>query len=152
VFCFMHVPEFVSHSLGSIFCYYRESCCVHLCIGFYMNIDFHFPGIMPRSTIASLCGMFHFARSWQCFPGWLFPFSIPIGNVWESRFSPSLPAFGIAINFFFSLFRATPVAYEGSQARGQMGAIAALLHHSHSNLGSELHLRSRPQLTAMPDP
>ena len=26
------------------------------------------------------------------------------------------------------------------------------LHHSHSNAGSELHLRPTPQLTAMPDP
>ena len=31
---------------------------------------------------------------------------------------------------FFSLFRAVPLAYEGSQARGQIGAVAAGLHHS----------------------
>ena len=37
-----------------------------------------------------------------------------------------------ALDFFFSfgLLRATPVAYGGSQARGQIGAIAAGLHHS----------------------
>ena len=34
--------------------------------------------------------------------------------------------------FFFCLFRATPVAYGGSQARGQIGATAASPHHSHS--------------------
>ena len=32
---------------------------------------------------------------------------------------------------FLMLFRAAPMAYEGSQARGQIGATAACLHHSH---------------------
>ena len=36
----------------------------------------------------------------------------------------------------FGLFRTAPVAYGGSQARGQIGAVAASLHHSHSNTGS----------------
>ena len=44
------------------------------------------------------------------------------------------------------------MAYGGSQARGRIGAAAAGLHHSHSNLGSELCLRLTPQLMAMPDP
>ena len=35
--------------------------------------------------------------------------------------------------FVFCLFRATPAAYEGSQARGRIGAVAASLHHSQSN-------------------
>ena len=39
---------------------------------------------------------------------------------------------------FFSLFRAAPAAYGSSQAKGQIGASAASLHHSHSNAGSEL--------------
>ena len=52
--------------------------------------------------------------------------------------------------FFFS--RAAPAAYDGSQARGLMGAVAAGLHHSHSNAGSEPHLWTTPQLTATPDP
>ena len=37
-------------------------------------------------------------------------------------------------------FRAAPAAHESSQARGQFGAIAASLHHSHSNIRSELCL------------
>ena len=43
--------------------------------------------------------------------------------------------------FFFCLFRAASVAFGSSQARGQIGAIAAGLRHSHSpsNAGSELH-------------
>ena len=54
--------------------------------------------------------------------------------------------------FFFGLFTAIPAAYGGSRARGLIGAIAASLHHSHSNVGSKPHLQPIPQLTAMPDP
>ena len=54
--------------------------------------------------------------------------------------------------FFFLSFRATPAAYGGSQSRGLIGAVAAGLHHSHSNAGSELRLQPTLQLTAMPDP
>ena len=43
--------------------------------------------------------------------------------------------------YFFLLFRATFAAYGGSQVRGQFGATAANLHHSHSNTGSEPHLQ-----------
>ena len=57
--------------------------------------------------------------------------------------------------FVFGLFaisRAASAAYGGSQARGLIGAVAAGLHQSHSNSGSELCLRLTPQLTGMPDP
>ena len=54
--------------------------------------------------------------------------------------------------FFCFLFRATPTAYGGSQARSPIGAAAANLHHSQSNARSEPRLRPTPQLTAMPDP
>ena len=53
---------------------------------------------------------------------------------------------------FFAFSRAAPAAYGGSQASGLNGAVAASLRHSHSNAGSEPHLRPIPQLTAMPDP
>ena len=39
--------------------------------------------------------------------------------------------------FFFSVSWATPEAYGGSQARGQIGAVAASLCQSHSNMGSQ---------------
>ena len=52
----------------------------------------------------------------------------------------------------FAISWAAPVAYGGSQARGLIGAIAAGLHHSHSNVGSYPHLQPTPQLTATPDP
>ena len=53
---------------------------------------------------------------------------------------------------FFFLFRATPTACGGSQARGQIRATAAVHSHSHSNTRSKPHLRPIPQLTAVPDP
>ena len=43
-------------------------------------------------------------------------------------------------SFFFLLFRATPAAYGGSQARGPTVAVAAGHIHNHSNIRSELHL------------
>ena len=42
--------------------------------------------------------------------------------------------------YYFLLFRATPMAYGGSQARGEIGTVAAGLYQSHSNVGSELRL------------
>ena len=49
--------------------------------------------------------------------------------------------------FFFGLFafsRAAPRAYGGSQARGPIGAVAAVLRHS--NTGSKPRLQPTPQL------
>jgi len=40
------------------------------------------------------------------------------------------------------------MAYGGSQARGQIGGVAA----SHRNAGSVLYLQPIPQLMATPDP
>ena len=42
----------------------------------------------------------------------------------------------------FGLFRATSMAYGGSQAMGPVGAVAAGLHQSHSNIRSEPHLQT----------
>ena len=50
----------------------------------------------------------------------------------------------------FCLFRAIPVAYGGSQARGQIGAVAS--GHSHSHARSKPRLQSTLQLTATLDP
>ena len=57
-------------------------------------------------------------------------------------------------NFFIlkNIFRAAPVAYGGSQARGRVGATVAGLGHSHSHARSKPHLQPPPQLMAMPDP
>ena len=50
--------------------------------------------------------------------------------------------------FFFGLFSTAPAAHGGSQARGQIGAVAASLHHSHHNTRSELCLLPTPQFIA----
>ena len=47
---------------------------------------------------------------------------------------------------FLSFFRAAPMTYGGSQARGWIRATATGLHHSHSNARSELHLRTPSEL------
>ena len=60
--------------------------------------------------------------------------------------------FYLFVYLLILLFRAVPVAYGGSQARGQIRATVASLHHSHNNAGFELHLQPTPQLTATPDP
>ena len=65
---------------------------------------------------------------------------------WE----PKLLLFCFVLSF--CPFRATPTAYGDSQARGRIGAIAASLGHSHSNVGFALHLQPTPQPTTMPDP
>ena len=49
------------------------------------------------------------------------------------------------------LFRATPVAYGGYQAKGQIRAVAAGLCHSHSSVGSKPPVQPTPQLTAVSD-
>ena len=63
-------------------------------------------------------------------------------------FIPLLDSF---LFLFFCFFRSAPVAYGSSQARGWIRAAAAGLHHRHSNIGSEPHLRPTPQLRATLD-
>ena len=49
------------------------------------------------------------------------------------QFNPTPPL------FIFAFFGAASMAYGGSQAREQIGAVATSLHHSRSNEGSDLH-------------
>ena len=56
------------------------------------------------------------------------------GSHWEGERGAT---FFKKIIIFFWLFKAAPMAYGGSQAGGQIGAIAAGLHHSHSNTRSK---------------
>ena len=51
--------------------------------------------------------------------------------------------------FFFFLFMGAPTAYGSSQARGQIGVVAAGRCHTYSNAGSEQPV---PELVAMSDP
>ena len=69
-----------------------------------------------------------------------------------SGFSCLLLCLCIVMDSFFSDFRAAPVAYGGSQAKGWIWAAASSLHHSHSNTRSKPRLQPTPQLTAIPDP
>ena len=79
----------------------------------------------------------------------VFCLCFPLGVLWFL----ALLILGVFLSFFFFfLFRAAPAAHGGSQARGQIGATAAALYHSHSNTRSEPNLRLTPQLMTMPDP
>ena len=97
---------------------------------------------------------------------WLESVSINFWNngLWTKILSPEFLPFECKhwVVFYFFIFyflfclfafsRAAPTAYGGSQARGLLGAVAAGLHHSHSNLGSEPCLQPTQQLPAMLDP
>ena len=55
-------------------------------------------------------------------------------NMRENNVSGNTMAFLFFFFFFsFCLFKAAPMAYGGTQARGRIGAVAAGLCHSHSN-------------------
>ena len=58
----------------------------------------------------------------------------------------------IPLLFFFFFWGGASRAHGGSQARGQIRAVATGLHYSHSNTRSKLHLLPTPQLMATPDP
>ena len=45
-------------------------------------------------------------------------------------------SFSFILSFFWGLFRASPVAYGNSQAKGRIRASAAGRHHSYSNAGA----------------
>ena len=65
---------------------------------------------------------------------------------------PNILLFCLFVCLVFCPFRAAPIAYGVSQARGQIGAVASGLGQRHSNMGSEPRLRPTPQLMATPDP
>ena len=61
--------------------------------------------------------------------------------------------YDIVLFYFFAfIFRAAPVAYGSSRAKGQIGALASGLCQSYGNTGSESYLWATPQLVVMPDP
>ena len=78
-----------------------------------------------------------------------YPSMAPSPGHWESS---SLLCYPFIYFLFCCLFSATPAAYGGSRASGQIGDAAASICHSHSNVRSELCLLSTPQLMATPDP
>ena len=69
-----------------------------------------------------------------------------------AHIQPPCPPGCVLILLLVLLFRAAPEACGSSQARGQIGAAGAGLHHSHRIMGSEPCLQHTPWLMAMPDP
>ena len=79
----------------------------------------------------------------------MFEEEIVVEGVWTRDF---LLLFFVLFCFVLVFFRASPTAYGGSKARGQIGVVAAALRHSHSNARSEADLRPTPPVTGMLDP
>ena len=79
---------------------------------------------------------------------WTLSFRLPISR--HEGLEAMWPGF---LFFFFCLLgphpKHTEVARLGVKS---VGAAAVSLWHSHSNVGSKLHLRAAPQLMPMPDP
>ena len=118
------------------------------------------PGIHKVSSLASArahissplfreacCGhLWKVARLFHHFPALHLDFLMGLIPTLKSYW---VSCFGFGFPF---LFTAAPAAYGSSQARGQIGAEAASLHHGHSNEGSKPHLQPTLQLSATPDP
>ena len=86
----------------------------------------------------------------NCNPRWTCG---PPGRVLEPPGVPGTPLWGLTVYFLFLKFvlchsRAAPAAYGSSQTRGWIGAVAAGLHHSHSNAGSRIWATSAAYTTA----
>ena len=67
-------------------------------------------------------------------------------------YMPQMQIYMYFLFFSFCLFKATPIAYGGSQARGQIRAIVLGLCHSYSITRFELCLWPTPQLTSALNP
>ena len=105
---------------------------------FWTNLSQRKPAKLPDSDVAIYCNRADI-RSWL---------------IDMHRFNGTLNCFIYLFIylFFIYLFRAARMAYRSSQARGRIGAVAAGLHHSHSNARYEPFLGPTPQLTATLNP
>lgn len=104
-----------------------------------MYIFFHFlrihqtwSGSKPDSTqvCENICPLIHFLSS------------VYILAMMNTSWSQKL--FRCFFVCLFGFFRAVPRAYGGFWARGQINAVAASIHHSHSNTGSMPPLQPTP--------
>ena len=145
-------PSNVSDSLGMTWGRWRAGV---MCLpGSYTDIGafllFFF--LLPSSLPSFLLFFFSCTFSMWTFPGQglnLCHSSDPLRICSDNARSliccarKELPNVGVVLFcfvLFFGLLRAVPMAYGGSHARGQIGAVAAGLYHSHSNTRSKLCL------------
>ena len=105
----------------------------------------------PIKILKSLSQTFLPIAGFQLFPE-MSSHSLPKTPNFPASFNYRM-CFLYMIDFFFCNFfcRVSPKAYGDSQARGQIGAAAAGLHHSYSSTRSKPCLWPTPQLRAMLD-
>ena len=108
------------------------------------------PGMCTYAFFSS-----HYLPSWSIPRGWMwFPvlYSRALLSIHSKYFL--FVCFCVGFFYFSLLFRAAPAAYRGSQARGQIRAVAASLHQSHSStdvsLVCNLHHSSRQRQILSP--
>ena len=90
-----------------------------------------------RPWIWGMQDYWHEERGWLRFKKWIM--------FWQkNRLNCKHPALLFSFFCLFVFSRAAPAAYGSSQVRGQIGAAATSLHHSHSNARSEPSLRHTP--------
>ena len=89
--------------------------------------------ILQKRTL----GHFHFLLRTSTYDCFMSNKGARTSGIWTSRTLGDGNKYPPGVTLFLGgLFRVTPEAYGGSQARDQIGATAASLHHSHSNAGS----------------
>ena len=89
--------------------------------------------LLHLSSILCIC----FSSAWKALP----PGTHVLMILHLLSSALSVFCFFLFVCFFvwsYSFLRAVPMAYGGSQAKSLIGAVAAGLHHSHSNTRSEL--------------
>ena len=127
-----------------------------LCWGWGMGSRIqNYNDIRTSDSLTHWCFCFLMFASVFCLCRWIFSGSPSHDWRWTPHSSwVSCSSFVLQFYFFFLFVFSspTPAAYEGSQARGLIGATAASLPHSHSNAKSKPHLQPTPHLTATPDP
>ena len=74
------------------------------------------------------------------------------GQIWAGQMHMLTSSTSRALRPGFRFQSQSHVAYGGSQARGQMGAVATGLCRNHSHTRSEQRLQPTPELMAIPDP
>ena len=149
--CHINGPSCCSDNVSSLtLCAIRELPNIFFFFSFFGHTVAIWSSKARDESELQLLQLWHMPQLWQC---WILNPLRQLGIEFAilQRLKPlHLDSFCLFVCFVFSM--ATPAAHGDSQDRGPIRAVATGLRHSHSNVGSEPHLRLTPQLTATLDP